>query len=114
MSDLGGGIALNEYWDFEVSQTGDILATTGLAELQKDVAFNVARNVEEFIGRPAQNNTQKKIQIAVQDVLVDEPRVDAIIQVNVRQIDRTANAYEVIANVETEVGPFELVFEVGQ
>lgn len=113
MSDFGAGVGLNRDWDFEVDSTGDLTTVSGLDELEKDVAFNVARNWEDSIGRRVGSSTQKRIQITVRDVLIDEPRVNDIRNLTVRRVADNANKFEVVAEVNTIVGAdTELVFEV--
>jgi|APHM01.1.fsa_nt_gi hypothetical protein len=111
MSDLGAGIALNQDWDFEVDTTGDLRMTTGLAELQKDIAFNVADSLQSELGRRIDNTTAKRISVIVQNQLVEDPRVVAVGNTTVRRVDNT-NEFEVVAEADTVDGPFELVFEV--
>lgn len=113
MSDLGAGIALNEDWDFEVDSTGDLLATTGIAELEKDVAFNVAREWEDSIGRRVDASAKKQIQITAQSVLLSDDRIDTVNNVTARQVNGHANKFEVVADVDTIVsGSIDLIFEV--
>ena len=110
MSNFGSGIFLNEDWDFEVDVTGDLKSTSGPDELQKDVSFNVARNVE--IGKRLDSSTQKKIQVTVRDVLVNEYRIESIRELDVRRVD-SSNKFEIIAEVDTITDETpELVFEV--
>jgi len=110
MSNFGSGIFLNEDWDFEVDATGDLKSTSGLDELQKDVSFNLSRNIE--IGKRLDSSTQKSIQVTVRDVLVNESRIDSIRELEVRRVD-SANKFEVIAEVDTITDETaELIFEV--
>lgn len=111
MTDFGAGIALSQDWDFEVDATGDIETVSGEEELQKDVAFNVARRVRDVIGRRLDSATSKRIQIAVQSVLIDEVRIDEVQAVNVRQTSRH-DTFEVVASAIASDDEIELVFTV--
>lgn len=111
MSSLGAGVGLNRDFDFEVDTTGDLATVTELDELEKDVAFNVARTLQESIGQPVTSSTAKELQVDVRDVLIEDSRINVVGSVTIRRIQRT-NTYEVVAEVTTAEGPFELVFEV--
>lgn len=111
MSDLGAGIALNEDFDFEVDGTGDLRPTSGLAELQKDIAFNVASALQSELGRRVDSRTRKRINLIVQNQLIEDSRIGAINNVDVRELPPN-DGYEVVADVDTVEGPFQLVFEV--
>lgn len=112
MSDLGGGIALQEEWDFEIDNTGDLRANTGIAELQKDVAFSVASALGDGLGSPVSQDTRERIDLTVQSRLLDEDRVTAVRSTTIRQTNQSQSGYEVVASVDTAEGPFDLVFEV--
>lgn len=113
MSDFGAGVSLNEDWDFQVDSSGDLATVSGEQELQKDVAFNVARNWGDSIGRRVDSATQKRIQVTARDVLLNDPRIESITNLDVRRIEDNLNQFEVVATVNTFVdGTFDLVFEV--
>lgn len=111
MSDFGAGIALSEDWDFEIDSTGDIKTVSGQTELQKDVAFNVARNLQDVLGRRMDNATSKRIEISVQNVLVNEVRIDEVLSVDVRRIEMS-DMFEVVAEAVATDERVELVFTV--
>lgn len=112
MSELGGGIALQENWDFEIDNTGDIRANTGTAELQKDVAFNVARLAQREIGSPVTNETPKDLRTIVRDITAADPRINTVPSVTVNRVERGTERFEISASMNTSDGPFDLVFEV--
>lgn len=111
MSELGAGVALNQHWDFDVDESGDIATAVGLEELQKDVAFNISRSLETMLGRRIDTSTSRRIAIAVEDEFAADPRISTINDVSVNRIDMT-DRFEVVANVDSGDGPFDLVFEV--
>lgn len=112
MSEFGAGPDLNENWDFEVNSTGDIATTIGVDELEKDIAFNVARRLDGEIGRRRDRSTEKRIQVIVEDIFAEEVRIDSVVDVTVREI-ANSNSFEVVAEANAGTGgSFELVFEV--
>lgn len=112
MVDLGGGVALDENWDFSVNGRGDLSQVTGINELEKDIAFNVARSLQRVLGDRTANYTEKRIEVNTSTALNDDPRIDRVTTLSAREVRNDPNKYEVVADVETAEGPFELVFEV--
>lgn len=111
MSELGASVDLNEDWDFEVAASGDLETAVGLAELEKDVSFNVARNLDDTLGRRVDTATEKRIAIIVEDEMNTESRISAVNDVTVNQI-ADSNSFEIVADINAEGDSFELVFEV--
>lgn len=111
MASLGAGIYLNEDWDFAVDVSGDLRTTTEIKELQKDVALNVAESLQDDLGKPITNQTAKEIRISTKNVLLSDPRLGTIRNIEVNRVRQT-NEFEVVASADTIDGPFDLVFEV--
>lgn len=115
MTEYGGGIFLTKDWDFEVNNTGDIRTISGLDELEKDVAFQLASNLDQFIGSRITNEQANDIAIETQQQLSADPRIAAVLDLTVQFPDGDPDTVEVIATVrDTEGDEQELVFEVGE
>lgn len=109
--ELGGGIYLDPDFDFEVDSTGDLRTSTDLDELGKDISFNVATELQGELGRRVDTTTQKRINLIVQNELIEDPRIGSINDVTVRQL-LPNDGYEVVANCNTVGRTVELIFEV--
>lgn len=107
---FGSGIALDRQWDLVLDGTGDLAATFGVNELEKDIAFNVATRVTEEIGSKKDESAYSSIKAVVVDVLSADSRVRRVQSVSVN--DGGVDTASVEATVLTESDEAELVFEV--
>lgn len=123
--EFGAGIFLDPDIDFEVDESGDIRTITGEREFQKDIAFFVKYELEREIededgnitrhsqiGQRLDATTLKRIEIIAEDTLLNDPRVDSINSLDAREVDENDNRVELVADVDAELGPQELVIEV--
>lgn len=110
-NDLGGGIALDDDFDFEVDETGDIRKTTGRAELEKDIAYATAYALQAQLGQRVDGTAKKQVELIVRNVLIEEVRITDINRVNVIELPEL-DGYEIATNADSDAGPVELVFEV--
>ncbi len=77
---LGSGVFLDERFDFSVDPTGDLKSTSGLNELQKDLAFQMVINLEQFIGQPPTGNLQEKVAGTAKRVAEADSRVRYVLE----------------------------------
>jgi hypothetical protein len=54
---LGGGIALNKDFDLEIDSRGDIKTVTGVEEVKKDLAYNMAEALQDIVGNSKDTDT---------------------------------------------------------
>lgn len=106
VQELGSGIALDEEWDFSINATGDLEATQGVDELEKDLAFFTATELQERIGRPISKNALKKVEITVGQIASDDPRVEEVQEVNASKTENEGD-YRVELVVRTVEGVVE-------
>ena len=118
MSDnFGGGIYLTDNsdlaptWDLDVDESGDIRTVTGIDELNKDVAYATAVEIQDTaIGERLEPVVLRRIKAIVRSVFQDEERIDNILIVNAREAGM--DTVEVVAEVRANDETIELVFEV--
>lgn len=113
MTEFGSGPYLTQDFDWEVTNTGDIRATFGTRELEKDIALFSVAALQQVVGRQQDANTRGRIKSIVIDVLNNDPRVDSVANVNVRFLSRR-NEAEVTCDVITDNNEQELVFTLGE
>jgi len=75
---LGAGQALDESFDFSIDVTGDISASRGSDELEKDIAFNTALFLEPLTGDILTNKLKSDIAETVISVAEADDRVRAV------------------------------------
>lgn len=112
----GSGISLDEDWDLEISQTGDIKATHDSDEFRKDLAYMTARRLEIELGQPLSSRSRAIIESIVRDILERDPRVRSIKQVTVEDIeggDGVTIGTRIVAYEESNV-PEDFFYEVTQ
>lgn len=80
MTDFGSGIALDENLDFEVDPTGDLAATSGSDELEKDLSFQMIFSLSDFVGRPPTGNLAPKVLDTATRVATADERVSSVNQ----------------------------------
>lgn len=114
MTELGAGIALDEDFDLIIDSTGDIDETRGSAELQKDVAFNLVLELQDILGRPVTKEVLALTKSVTNDVLVEDPRVNNVVSIEVRKVDENSDELEIITSVNADTGQQELVFSIGE
>lgn len=114
MTDFGSGLHLNStedtgyVWDLDVDETGDIRTVSGMDELQKDLAFTAAIELEEYRGEPTNPTVLNRIHGVVIDILEQEVRIDNIVNVDVVETD-ISNRIKISALVESNNEDIELV-----
>lgn len=99
--DFGAGPALDEHWDFSVAPSGDLKIAYDIDELQKDVAFNLATELEQYLGTALTRGDLRDVQVTTVEVLGEDPRIDTVVTVDVIQTE--INRLEVTIEVNTVV-----------
>lgn len=84
---FGSGIKLDEDWDLVVDSTGDLDHTVDSAELQKDLAFVSAQELEAFYGGPINETTRGRIRLKLTDVFTDDPRISEVTSLSVQDTE---------------------------
>lgn len=111
---LGAGQYLDEDLDFEVGPTGDIRTTSGVEELQKDLAFQMIISLSQFLGEPPTPETESEIKRMAYRVAFADLRVTGVDRNNIIvEWNHRSDAMEVTVPLTTDTGEEqELVFEV--
>jgi len=80
MSDdnLGAGVALDQSFDFSIDPTGDLAATSGKQELQKDLSLLMTQNLQEYLGQPPTTETKVEIKEDAIEIALADVRVIAV------------------------------------
>lgn len=108
---FGSGPALDENFDFIVNTVGDIKDADGLNELEKDLAFVSAFQLEDYIGKPLTPTIRQEIENTLTQIFDAEPRIDAVRDMSVEQVEYGFDVkIDAIVNQEQQ----NLVFPVGE
>lgn len=112
-TDFGSGIHLDELFDFSVDPAGDIQADRGLNELQKDLAFQMVINLDQYRGQPPSGNLGAKVLATARRVAESDARIDSIDE-EASTVSFSDDREEITLKmiVQTRDGEQELVFEV--
>lgn len=81
---LGAGPALDETFDFTVSSDGDVESSSGLEELQKDLAFQMAFLLRDFEGEPLTPDVLSDIRSIARRAALSDERVTSVNDNNFR------------------------------
>lgn len=74
--ELGAGPALDRDFDLEINPTGDIKTVSGVADLEKDLSFQLAESLDEFVGQQSSPNTATAVRTRAERVAELDPRVE--------------------------------------
>lgn len=111
--EFGSGIFLDEQFDFSVGSTGDLENTSGIDELQKDLAFKMVLNLEQFLGQPPSGNLTAKVADVASRVAIADVRVDSVVEDSIDiQFSETRDELTVKLAVRTGEGEQNLIFDV--
>lgn len=114
MSDqLGEGLYIDQNLDFGVGQSGDIQTSSGVDELQKDLAIQMIINLDEYVGSRPADNTKAQISRRAIETALDDSRVQSVRSGSVT-VDFSQRNEEISVSMTmiTENGEIPLVFEV--
>jgi len=116
MTTYGSGLALDESWDFRVNaNTGDLDFEQEAQELQKDLAFGVARLLDGEVGDVLEAGELADIRLEVRDVIESDPRIDEVTDIEAATEDRQSMlVIEVTAQVVTpdDAESIEQIFDI--
>jgi hypothetical protein len=113
MTDLGTGIYLDGSFDFEADSTGDIRATEGVRELQKDLAFQMVISLTKYLGQPPSGNLQEKVAGTAKRVAETDDRVDFVDSRKTEvSFDSARQEITLKITVQTEEGLQDLIFDI--
>ncbi|AGM11355.1 hypothetical protein M199_gp025 [Halogranum tailed virus 1] len=110
MAHYGSGPTLDKDWDFTVDNTGDIECTNQLgfetAELEKDLAFAIARRLELELGKRTTPSQQATVKSLAREVILRDPRISRVIDLDLEQLNLVqddgstfVDGYEITANL---------------
>jgi hypothetical protein len=109
---FGSGLYLDNTFDLDVGQTGDLRSVEGVDELQKDLAFQLTILLDDLVGQPLDPETEAQVKSITIDVLTSDNRVEDVdrsgITVRKPRRDTITIQTPVIADNETR----DLVFEI--
>lgn len=111
--DLGSGPLLDEHFDFSVGETGDLLNTTGVGELQKDLAIRMVLGLSQYLGSAPSNNIGAKVGATATKIAVSDSRVDSVDKDSIQtSFNSDRDELRLQMTVFTSDGEQELVFNV--
>lgn len=103
----GAGLSLDDQWDLSVDTTsGDLEADSGINELEKDLAFAVARGINnsKFTGGVMSDGQVADLGLYLKRLLRSDPRVISVDSVDVRTSNRNQR---VDADIVLTVGSYQ-------
>lgn len=111
---LGAGPYLDKSFDFDIDGTGDIRASEGLSELEKDLALYMAVELEDFLGRPPTPETSAEVKRAVYRTAIADVRISSVEResISVEWNNRNKKLVVSIPVTTTANEEYELVFDV--
>lgn len=110
MTDFGAGPVLSENFDFEITANGDIKTDSGLAELEKDVAFIVAETMYDLgLGEPFTDEYKEDVRIELGVAIKSDPRINEITKFVLEQDSNNDEQLNIEIDTNTNEGPFELI-----
>jgi len=112
MAELGSGIALDQNFDFDVDETGDLRVAEGADELSKDISFALVSALEGLIGAPKTPEIKRKIRDRSRRVALADDRVQAASADSISVSETSRDTFRVSMSVVTIAGTEELVFEL--
>ena len=111
--DFGAGIALDEQFDFTVDSTGDIDSTSGVEELQKDLAFQMVVNLDQYLGQPETPNLEAKVSRTVKNVALGDERIQSVSDDSISVIfEPLSDTITVEMSARTVDEQVNLIFEI--
>lgn len=114
MAEYGSGPFLSKGFDFEIDQSGDIRTTSGITELEKDLAFITSIFLQDIVGDPKYPETKTRTKRIIRDVVSQEPRVGTIDSVEVTYLNTDRDEVDLDVRVVTTDAEQDLVFPVSR
>jgi len=115
---FGAGPSLSDSsypWDFSIDESGDIKTVSGLAELEKDIAFRIATQENNMLGRKITPTQMNRIRSTINDMIIADSRVQSVLSLDVQRSSGMDNSIDVSATVQTVSGDEQeqqLVFSI--
>lgn len=111
--DFGSGVYLSERFDFVVNSTGDLRSAEGTQELGKDLAVQMALNLDQYLGEPPSNNLNARVANTASNLALADSRVRAVDKENISvSFNSSRDELTVEMDIFTADGRQELVFTV--
>lgn len=107
----GSGPALDENFDFVVGPSGDLKNSDRINELEKDIGFAMAVELQEYIGSPLTPTTEQKLLNSARSVLEDEERIQSILEISVEEAQR---GFDITTRVVVDNEKQSFVIPVGE
>lgn len=111
--EFGSGIFLDDQFDLSIDSTGDIQSTTGVDELQKDLAFQMVISMQQFRGSPPSGNLKAKISNTASQVVLGDSRINSVVRDSFTiEFSDNRESIDIRFDVRTETGQQTLVFNI--
>jgi len=111
--EFGSGIFLDDQFDFSVNSTGDLKTRSGLDELQKDLAFNMVINLNQYRGQPPTGNLKEKVAATAKSVAEADSRIDFVLS-GQTQVSFSDNREQITLKMTAQVEDTQqsLIFDI--
>lgn len=108
---FGQGVRLDDEWDM-VIQSGEVELVSEKKEVEKDLAFKLRWMAEDVEGEPMTPRLFSRTEKASKEILLNDPRVDSVIDVDVYQSDTDSGKLNIDALVSAIGEEIQLFVEV--
>lgn len=112
MTEFGAGIYLDDEFDLEVSESGDLRTTIGLSEVEKDLAFKSTQRLQPILGSPKTQLVASEIERIITTITNNEPRVGRVTDIDVFYPDDRRNTVSLDVRLIVSDQDQPLVFSV--
>jgi hypothetical protein len=109
---LGSGLYLDQTLDFDINTTGDLRSSSGSAELEKDLSFQLLIILDGVKGQPLTPALRADVKDLTTNTLLSDSRVQSVDQGSMQVSKPNPEAIRINAVVTALGTEQELVFRV--
>jgi hypothetical protein len=110
--ELGAGPALDQSMDFSITPDGDIAASRGEEELNKDLAFQLIIILDDLSGQQLSPDTRGQIKSLTVDTINSDTRVESVSRGSVQVESAGRDSIRLSASFISNSGQQEFVITV--
>lgn len=110
--ELGAGFFLDQTLDFGISSSGDLRASRGEDELNKDIGFQLKIVLGEIKGQPLTPDVKGEIKSLTVDTLRSDIRVLSVREGQIKVTETDRQTLAISAVYDTVAGQQERVFNI--
>lgn len=109
----GAGVYLDQQLDFEIDPTGDTRTSSGIDELEKDLAVQMKLFLSFYLGEPPTAGLESDVADTARKIANADPRVTTVARGSTNvSFSETRDELTVEMRVRVGAGEQQLVFEI--